>query len=98
MRKRVAYIGLIMVMLFGIGDYDWLTRAALGLAGLSALLFGLSPFLSPLLLNVAKKMGSHRLERDLSRGITLMDALACIPLVILGLLFTGALVLRLFYI
>ena len=59
---------------------------AVGLAGLWLLLIGLSPQF----VKLAKLMGNHGLDRKLSSGVTIADAIAMSPIMILGVVLAAA--------
>ena len=54
--------------------------------GLSLLLVGLSPQF----VKLAKLMGNHGLDRKLSSGVTIADAIAMSPIMILGVVLAAA--------
>ena len=71
-------------------------RFPLGLAtvlvGLSLLLVGLSPQF----VKLAKLMGNHGLDRKLSSGVTIADAIAMSPIMILGVVLAVAFLSEMF--
>ena len=77
---------------FGSGGIDSLSTLAVGLAVLSLLLLGLSPQL----VKPAELMGNHGLDRKLSSGVTIADAIAMSPIMILGVVLAAALLRRMF--
>ena len=81
MRHFSLYVAtVVLAALLGSGGIDSFFTLGVGLTGLSLLLLGLAPQLGKL----AKLMGNHRLDRKLSSGVTIMDAFAMIPIIILG--------------
>ena len=56
------------------------------MVGLSLLLVGLSPQF----VKLAKLMGNHGLDRKLSSGVTIADAIAMSPIMILGVVVAAA--------
>ena len=56
------------------------------------MLFGSAPFLETLVI----KAGNPLLIRELRPGVTLVDVIAAVPFVVLGIMFAGAQVYRLF--
>ena len=56
------------------------------MVGLSLLLVGLSPRF----VKLAKLMGNHGLDRKLSSGVTIADAIAMSPIMILGVVLAAA--------
>ena len=56
------------------------------MVGLSLLLLGLSSQL----VKLAKLMGNHGLDRKLSSGVTIADAIAMSPIIILGVVVAAA--------
>ena len=77
---------MALAALFGSGGIDSLFTLAVGLVGLSLLLLGFSPQL----VKLAKLMGNHGLDRKLSSGVTIADAVAMIPIIILGVVLAAA--------
>ena len=102
MRYVSLLIGLIGLVAFddlsdpvtGLADglYGSLTPVALGLTCLCFLFWGLSP----VLLRLVKLSGDTRLVREIKPGITLIDGLAGLSFLLLGLMFVGAHIVRLF--
>ena len=93
MRHFSLYLGtMALAAMFGSGGIDSLLTLAVGLVGLSLLLLGLSPQL----VKLAKLMGNHRLDRKLSSGVTIADAIAMSPIMILGVVLADALLLGMF--
>ena len=81
MRQFSSYLAtMVLAALFGSGGIDSLFTLAVGLVGLSVLLLGFSPQL----VKLAKLMGNHGLDRKLSSGVTIADAIAMSPIMILG--------------
>ena len=78
---------MALAALFGSGGIDSLFTLAVGLIGLSLLLHGLSPQL----VKLAKLLGNHGLDRKLSSGVTIVDAIAMSPIMILGVVLAVAL-------
>ena len=68
------------------GGSDSLLGLATVLVGLSLLLVGLSPQF----VKLAKLMGNHGLDRKLSSGVTIADAIAMSPIMILGVVLAAA--------
>ena len=62
------------------------------LVGLSLLLVGLSPQF----VKLAKLMGNHGLDRKLSSGVTIADAIAMSPIMILGVVLAVAFLSEMF--
>ena len=80
-RQFSSYLAtIVLAALFGSGGIDSLFTLAVGLVGLSVLLLGFSPQL----VKLAKLMGNHGLDRKLSSGVTIADAIAMSPIMILG--------------
>ena len=93
MRHFSLYLAtMALAALFGSGGIDSLLTLAVGLVGLSLLLHGFSPQL----LKLAKLMGSHGLDRKLSSGVTIADAIAMSPIIILGMVLAAALLRGMF--
>ena len=87
MRYFSLYVAtMVLAALFGSGGIDSLLTLAAGLVGLSLLLLGLSPQL----VKLAKLMGNHGLDRRLSSGVTIADAIAMSPIMILGVVLAAA--------
>ena len=81
MRHFSLYLAtMVLAALFGSGGIDSLFTLAVGLVGLSLLLHGFSPQL----VKLVKLMGNHGLDRKLSSGVTIADAIAMSPIMILG--------------
>ena len=68
------------------GGIDSLFGLATVLVGLSLLLVGLSPQF----VKLAKLMVNHGLDRKLSSGVTIADAIAMSPIMILGVVLAAA--------
>ena len=68
------------------GGIDSLLGLATVMVGLSLLLVGLSPQF----VKLAKLMGNHGLDRKLSSGVTIADAIAMSPIMILGVVLAAA--------
>ena len=68
------------------GGIDSLLGLATVLVGLSLLLVGSSPQF----VKLAKLMGNHGLDRKLSSGVTIADAIAMSPIMILGVVIAVA--------
>ena len=83
---------MALAALFGSGGIDSLFTLAVGLIGLSLLLHGLSPQL----VKLAKLLGNHGLDRKLSSGVTIVDAIAMSPIMILGVVLAVALLRGIF--
>ena len=83
---------MALAALFGSGGIDSLFTLAVGLAVLSLLLLGLSPQL----VKPAELMGNHVLDRKLSSGVTIADAIAMSPIMILGEVLAAALLRGMF--
>ena len=93
MRQFSSYLAtMALAALFGSGGIDSLFTLAVGLVGLSLLLLGFSPQL----VKLAKLMGNHGLDRKLSSGVTIADAIAMSPIMILGMVFAAALLRGMF--
>lgn len=93
MRQFSSYLAtMVLAALFGSGGIDSLFTLAVGLVGLSVLLLGFSPQL----VKLAKLMGNHGLDRKLSSGVTIADAIAMSPIMILGMVFAAALLRGMF--
>ena len=87
MRHFSLYVAtMALAALLGSGGIDSLFTLGVGLTGLSLLLHGLAPQL----VKLAKLMGNHGLDRKLSSGVTIMDAVAMIPITILGAVLAAA--------
>ena len=81
MRYFSLQIGIIFLVTPLVnGGIDSLLGLATVLVGLSLLLVGLSPQF----VKLAKLMGNHGLDRKLSSGVTIADAIAMSPIMILG--------------
>ena len=88
MRYFSLYVAtMVLAALFGSGGIDSLFTLAAGLVGLSLLLLGLSKQL----VKLAKLMGNHGLDRKLSSDVTIADAIAMSPMVILGVVLAAVL-------
>ena len=83
---------MALAALFGSGGIDSQFTLAVGLIGLSLLLHGLSPQL----VKLAKLLGNHGLDRKLSLGVTIVDAIAMSPIMILGVVLAVALLRGIF--
>ena len=93
MRHFSLYLAtMALAALFGSGGIDSLSTLAVGLAVLSLLLLGLSPQL----VKPAELMGNHGLDRKLSSGVTIADAIAMSPIMILGVVLATALLRGIF--
>ena len=68
------------------GGIDSLFGLASVLVGLSLLLLGLAPQF----VKLGKLMGNHGLDRKLSSGVTIADAIAMSPIMILGVVLAAA--------
>ena len=87
MRYFSLQIGIIFLVTPLVnGGIDSLFTFAAGFVGLSLLLLGLSPQL----VKLAKLMGNHGLDRKLSSGVTIADAIAMSPIMILGVVLAAA--------
>ena len=87
MRHFSLYLAtMALAALIGSGGIDSLMTLAVGLVGLSLLLL----VFSPLLVKLAKLMGNHGLDRKLSSGVTIADAVAMSPIMILGVVLAAA--------
>ena len=87
----MRYFGLQIGVIFlvpplVIGGIDSLFGLASVLVGLSLLLLGLSPQF----VKLGKLMGNHGLDRKLSSGVTIADAIAMSPIMILGVVLAAA--------
>lgn len=78
--------------LFGSGGIDSLFTLAAGLVGLSLTLLGFSPQL----VKLAELMGNRGLDRKLSSGVTIADAIAMSPIMILGVVLAVAILRGIF--
>ena len=87
MRYFSLQIGIIFLVtpLVNAG-IDSLLGLATVMVGLSLLLVGLSPQF----VKLAKLMGNHGLDRKLSSGVTIADAIATSPIMILGVVLAVA--------
>ena len=74
------------------GGIDSLLGLATVLVGLSLLLVGLSPQF----VKLAKLMGNHGLDPKLSSGVTIADAIAMSPIMILGVVLAVAFLSEMF--
>ena len=93
MRHFSLYLAtMALAARFGSGGIDSLSTLAVGLAVLSLLLLGLSPQL----VKPAELMGNHVLDRKLSSGVTIADAIAMSPIMILGVVLAAALLRGMF--
>ena len=87
MRYFSLQIGIIFLVTPLVnGGIDSLLGLATVMVGLSLLLVGLSPQF----LKLAKLMGNHGLDRKLSSGVTIADAIAMSPIMILGVVLAAA--------
>ena len=87
MRYFSLQIGIIFLVTPLVnGGIDSPLGLATVLVGLSLLLIGLSPQL----VKLAKLMGNHGLDRKLSLGVTIADAVAMSPIMILGVVLAVA--------
>ena len=87
MRYFSLQIGIIFLVTPLVnGGIDSLLVLATVLVGLSLLLVGLSPQF----VKLAKLMGNHGLDRKLSSGVTIVDAIAMSPIMILGMVLAAA--------
>ena len=87
MRYYSLQIGIIFLITPLVnGGIDSLLGLATLLVGLSLLLLGFSP----LLVKLGKLMGNHGLDRKLSSGVTIADAIAMSPIMILGVVLAAA--------
>ena len=87
MRYFSLQIGIIFLVTPLVnGGIDSLVSLAVGLVGLSLMLLGLSPQL----VKLAKLMGNHGLDHKLSSGVTIADAIAMSPVMILGVVLAAA--------
>ena len=87
MRHFSLYLAtMALAALFGSGGIDSLFTLAVGLVGLSLLLVELSPQF----VKLAKLMGNHGLDRKLSSGVTIADAIAMSPIMILAVVLAAA--------
>ena len=71
---------------FGSSGFDSPLVLALGLVGLSLPIYGVST----LLLKVAKLTRNHRLGREISSEITIMDAVLVLPIIVSGAVLAAA--------
>ena len=78
--------------LFGSGGIDSPFTFAVGLVGLSLMLLGFSPQL----VELAELMGNHGLDRQLPSGVTIADAIAMSPIMILGVVLAVAILRGMF--
>ena len=93
MRHYSLYVAtMVLAALVGNGGIYSLSTLAVGLVGLSLLLLGLSPQL----VKLAKLTGNHGLERKLSSGVTIADAIAMSPIIILGVVLAAAILRGMF--
>ena len=93
MRYFSLQIGIIFLVTPLVnGGIDSLFTLAVGLVGLSLMLLGLSPQL----VKLAKLMGNHGLDRKLSSGVTIADAIAMSPIMILGVVLAAAILYGMF--
>ena len=102
MKFASLLIGLMILVVFdrlsdsvtGLADglFGSITPVAVGLASLSFLLWGLSP----VLVRLIKLTGDTRLVDEIQPGVTLIDGLAGVSFLLLGLMFLGAHIVRLF--
>ena len=93
MRHFSLYLATIALgALFGSGGIDSLFTLAVGLVGLSLMLLGFSPQL----VKLAELRGNHGLDRKLSSGITIADAIAMSPIMILGVVLAVAILRGIF--
>ena len=93
MRYFSLYVAtMVLAALIGSGGIDSLFTLAAGLVALSLLLIGLSPQL----VKLAKLMGNHGLERKLSSGVTIADAVAMSPIMILGVVLAASVLRAMF--
>jgi len=83
---------MALAALFGSGGIDSLSTLAVGLVGLSLLLLGLSPQS----VKLAELMGNHGLHRKLSSGVTIAEAIAMSPIMILAMVLAAALLRGMF--
>ena len=87
MRYFSLQIGIIFLVTPLVnGGIDSLLGLATVLVGLSLLLVGSSPQF----VKLAKLMGNHGLDRKLSSGVTIADAIAMSPTMILGVVLAVA--------
>ena len=87
MRYFSLQIGIIFLVTPLVnGGIDSLLGLATVSVGLSLLLVGLSPQF----VKLAKLMGNHGLDRKLSSGVTIADAIAMSPIMILGVALAAA--------
>ena len=87
MRYFSLQIGIIFLVTPLVnGGIDSLLGLATVLVGLSLLLVGSSPQF----VKLAKLMGNHGLDRKLSSGLTIADAIAMSPIMILGVVLAVA--------
>ena len=87
MRYFSSQVGIIFLVTPLVnGGIDSLLGLATVLVGLSLLLVGLSPQF----VKLAKLMGNHGLDRKLSSGVTIADAIAMSPIMILGVVLAAA--------
>ena len=102
MKLASLLIGLMILVVFdrlsdpvtGLADglFGSLTPVAVGLACLSFLLWGLSP----VLVRLVKLSGNTRRVDEIQPGITLIDGLAGVSFLLLGVMFMGAHIVRFF--
>ena len=93
MRYFSLQIGIIFLVTPLVnGGIDSLLGLATVLVGLSLLLLGLSPQF----VKLAKLMGNHGLDRKLSSGVTIADAIAMSPIMILGVVLAAAFLREMF--
>ena len=87
MRYFSLQIGIIFLVTPLVnGGIDSLLGLATVMVGLSLLLVGLSPQF----VKLAKLMGNHGLDRKPSSGVTIADAIAMSPIMILGVVLAAA--------
>ena len=87
MRYFSLQIGIIFLVTPLVnGGIDSLLGLATVLVGLSLLLVGSSPQF----VKLAMLMGNHGLDRKLSSGVTIADAIAISPIMILGVVLAAA--------
>ena len=93
MRYFSLYVAtMVLAALIGSGGIDSLFTLAAGLVALSLLLLGLSTQL----VKLAKLTGNHGLERKLSSGVTIADAVAMSPIMILGVVLAASVLRAMF--
>ena len=83
---RLYLASMALAALFGSGGIDSIFTLAVGLVGILLLVLGFYPQL----VKLAKLMGNHGLDRKLSSGVTMADAIAMVCIMILGVVLAAA--------